>query len=94
MFSDFFPAEFIVRLVCAYAYVCVCICAHVSVILQKIGPLPLAVQHQLLSELLQLLVAVHQERRVIPADCLGAAEETGVNVKYRRQGKEWTEVKN
>ena len=51
---------------------------HVSVILQKIGPLPLAIQQQLLPELQQLLVTLHQERRVIPADCLGTAEEKGV----------------
>lgn len=50
---------------------------HVSVILQKIGPLPLAIQQQLLPELQQLLVALHQERRVIPADRLGTAEEKG-----------------
>ena len=48
-----------------------------SVILQEIGPLPLTIQQQLLSELQQLLVALHQERRVIPADCFGAAEEGG-----------------
>lgn len=49
----------------------------VSVILKKIGPFPLAIQQQLLSELQQLLVALHQERRVVPADSLGTAEGQG-----------------
>lgn len=57
---------------------CVDVWVHSSVILQKISPLPLAVEQQLLSELLQLLVAVHQERRVIPADRLRAADTGGV----------------
>ena len=73
--------------VCACVCVCVCVCVRkcLSVILQKIGPLPLAVEQQLLSELQQLLVALHQERRVIPADCLGAAEEKRQEVRWKKQ---------
>lgn len=59
----------------------------VSVILKKIGPLPLAVQQQLLAELQQLLVALHQERRVIPADRLGTAEERGQGGEVEEAGK-------
>lgn len=59
---------------------------HVSVILQKIGPFPLAIQQQLLSELQQFLVVLHQKRGVIPADCLGTAEEQREEeVRWRRQ---------
>ncbi len=64
--------------------VCVCL------ILQKIDPLPLAVQQQLLTELQQLLVVLHQERRVISADRLGAAEERGHEVKWRRESKKYS----
>lgn len=46
-----------------------------SVILQKADPLPLTIQQQLFPELQEPLVMLHQERRVIPADCLCAAEE-------------------
>lgn len=46
-----------------------------NVILQKADPLPLAIQQQLFPELQQLLVVLRQERRVIPTDCLGAADE-------------------
>lgn len=71
-----------------------CVWMHVSVILQKIGPFPLAIQQQLLSELQQFLVALHQERGVIPADCLRTAEEHGVEeeVRWSRQSKTWINV--
>lgn len=39
-------------------------------------PLPLAVEEQLLPELQQLLAAIHQEGRLIPADGLCAAGHT------------------
>lgn len=61
---------------------------HVSVILQKIGPFPLAIQQQLLSELQQFLVVLHQERGVIPADCLRTAEDQMEEEgRWRRQSE-------
>lgn len=54
-------------------------CVCVSALLQKIDPLPLAVEQQLLPELQQLLVALHQEGRVVPADGLRAADKRARN---------------
>lgn len=73
-----------------YMFGCKCL-----VILEEIGPLPLAIQQQLLPELQQLLVALHQERRVISADCLGAEEEKGgKEVRRRRQSTERIKASN
>lgn len=64
----------------------VCVCDS----LQKMDPLCLAVQQQLLSKLQQLLVALHQQRSVIPADRLSASEDEKMQVRRltSRKGEE------
>lgn len=57
----------------------------VSALLQKIDPLPLAVEQQLLPELQQLLVALHQEGRVVPADGLRAADKRAGNKQWQSE---------